>query len=135
MKNKTLLIIKPDIVKKKSIGKIITFLEDHNIKIINLKMFDFSKTIADKFYNEHKNKPFYNELIDFIISGSVVILILGGVDIINKTRDIIGHTDPQKAKNATIRKYFATDLTQNAVHASDSFESFVREYKIVFDEE
>jgi len=132
MKNKTLLIIKPDIIKKKCIGSIISFLEKKNINIIDIKMMKFSETMAKNFYIEHKDKKFYQELIDFIVSDYIVVLILEGVDIINKIREIIGNTNPEKAKDNTIRKRFATDLTKNAVHASDKFESFVREYNIIF---
>jgi len=132
MKNKTLLLIKPDIVKKKLVGSIISFLEKECIDIINIRMIKFSKSMAEDFYSEHKDKKFYNELVEFIISDYVVVLILKGDDIINKTRSLIGNTNYLNAEANTIRKQFATSLTQNAVHASDKFDSFLREYKILF---
>ena len=132
IQNQTLLIIKPDIVKKNLIGEIINILEKENIKIKNIKMFKLNKNNAQIFYDEHKNKKFYNELVDFMISGSIVALILEGTNIIIKTRKLIGNTDFKKAENGTIRKNFATSLTKNAVHASDSYESFKKEKIIIF---
>lgn len=130
--HKTLLIIKPDAVLKKNIGNIISMLEI-NFSLVSIHTFNFTENIAKEFYIEHKGKPFYLELVNFIISGLVVVIILGGDNnIITNTRMLVGCTDFQKADKDTIRYKFAESLTKNAVHASDSFNSFLREYKLIF---
>ena len=133
MIEETILIIKPDIIKKKYIGKILNILERKNIQIKYLKMIKLDYNTAREFYLEHEKKNFFNELINFIISEKIVILILEGNNIINKIRNLIGNTDLTKAKKNTIRKKFATNLTENAVHASDSKNSFLKEKKILFE--
>lgn len=132
MKNITLLIIKPDAVKKKYIGKIISMIEEKNILIKKMKLFTLTKNEAEDLYTEHKNKPFYLELINFILSGPVVALLLEEENIITKLRELIGHTDYKKATIGTIRHAFASSLTENAVHASDKEESALREINIIF---
>lgn len=135
MKNKTLLIIKPDAVKKKYIGKIIDMIEEKNIIITQIKMLTFTKKLAEDFYIEHKNKKFYIELINFITSGPSVALVLEETDIIQKTRNLIGNTDYKKADIGTIRYRFASSLTENAVHASDKQTSVDREINLLFKNE
>lgn len=130
--NQTLLIIKPNAVKKNVSGEIISIIENNNIKIINIKMLQLNENEAKIFYKEHDKKPFYQELITFITSGSIIALILKGDNVISKVRDLIGHTDFKKAKKGTIREKFADSLTENAVHASDSFNSFSKEKDIIF---
>lgn len=128
----TLLLIKPDSVEDKNVGRIIDIIEKKNIKIVYLNMLNLDKKTAKNFYYEHSEKNFYDELVDFITSGPVVFLILEDIDVINKIRLIIGHTDFKKAEDGTIRKLFGKSLTKNAVHASDSFSSFEREKNILF---
>lgn len=132
MFEETLLIIKPDAVKKKVVGKIISILEDANIDIIRIKKILLDKKDVEYFYFEHKNKSFYTDLVNFMLSGPVVALLLRDVCVISKIRKLIGHTNYEFAENGTIRKLFACSLTENAVHASDSYESFLRESKIIF---
>lgn len=132
MIEKTLLIIKPDAVKNKVVGKIITILENNNIDIIKIKKILLNKIDVELFYLEHKDKPFYLELVNFMISDSVVVLILKDYDVIAKIRKLVGHTNFKLAEIGTIRNMFGSSLTQNAVHASDSYESFLRESKILF---
>lgn len=132
MIEKTLLIIKPDAVKNKVVGKIITILEDNNIDIINIKKVVLDRVDAELFYLEHKSKPFYFELVNFMTSGPIVVLILKDYDVIVKVRKLIGHTNFNLAEVGTIRNMFASSLTENAVHASDSYASFLRESKILF---
>lgn len=132
MKNTTLLIIKPDAVKKKYIGKIISMLEEKNMIIKEIKLLTLTKNEAEDLYIEHQNKPFYLDLINFILSGPVVALILEEQNIITKLRELIGHTDYKKAAAGTIRHLFASSLTENAVHASDKQESAIREINILF---
>lgn len=133
MIEETILIIKPDIIKKKYIGKILNILERKNIQIKYLQMIKLDYNTAKEFYSEHKQKTFFNELITFIISEKIVVLILEGKNIISRIRNLIGDTDLKKAKKNTIRKKFATNLTENAVHASDSKNSFLKEKKILFE--
>lgn len=128
---KTLLIIKPDITKKKLIGKIISQLEENNLLIENIFTLKLKKEDAEEFYNDHIKKKFFNELIDFIISDKVVAIILSGENIISKIRTIIGDTNFKNAEKNTIRANFATSLTENAVHASDSKNSADKEIKII----
>jgi len=133
MFEETLLIIKPDAVKHKVVGKIISIIEDNNIDIIKIKKIILNRKNVEIFYFEHKSKPFYGELIDFMLSGPVVALILKDILVINKVRKLIGNTNYKLAEIGTIRHIFAKSLTENAVHASDSYESFLRESKIIFD--
>lgn len=132
MLEKTILIIKPDSVSKKIVGKIIDILERNSFNIINISMMTLSKDDVEIFYFEHKNKPFYEELVRFMISGAVVVLVLEGINVVSKLRDVVGHTDYKLASNGTIRNMFGSNLTENAVHASDSYNSFFREYSILF---
>ncbi len=126
---RTLLIIKPDAVKKRVIGKIISMLEEHfDIKGIRMKKLTLDE--AKRFYKVHKGKDFYEGLCEFMASGPSVGVLLEGEDVIKELRDFIGSTDPKKAKNGTIRALFGTDVRQNAVHASDSPAS--AEYEIPF---
>jgi len=128
----TLIIIKPDAVKKNVIGNILSRFESNNLKIKELKMMMLSKDKAEEFYFPHKDKPFFNELITFITSDKIVAAILECNDAIRQVRELIGSTNPKDAKPNTIRRDFGTNFTQNAIHASDSYESFIREVKIIF---
>lgn len=128
----TLIILKPDAVSRNAIGKILTKFESNGFKIKELKMMRLSKEKAQEFYSIHKDKPFFNELLEFITSGPIVAAIIEGENAIERTRDLIGNTNPEKAKKGTIRREFGTNITKNAIHASDSHESFIRETKIIF---
>ncbi len=132
MFEETLLIIKPDAVKNKVVGKMLSILEDNNIDIIMIKKILLDRKDVENFYFEHKNKPFYKELVDFMSSGPIVALILRDHFVVSKVRKLIGHTNHKLAENGTIRSIFASSLTENAVHASDSNESFLRESKLIF---
>ncbi|MGB9622004.1 MAG: nucleoside-diphosphate kinase [Brevinematia bacterium] len=129
---KTLFIIKPDAVAKKKVGKIISIIEESGIEILAMKMTKLTVSEAEEFYKEHKGKDFFQRLIEFMISGPIVVMVLGGENIIHRVRDIIGDTDPRKAKEGTIRKLFGEDLPRNAVHASDSIASSQREIGFFF---
>ncbi|MGC8870176.1 MAG: nucleoside-diphosphate kinase [Brevinematia bacterium] len=129
---KTLFIIKPDAVAKKKIGKIISIIEESGIEILAMKMTKLTVSEAEEFYKEHKGKDFFQRLIEFMISGPIVVMVLSGENIIHRVRDIIGDTDPRKAKEGTIRKLFGEDLPRNAVHASDSIASSQREIGFFF---
>lgn len=131
---KTLLMIKPDAVKKKIIGKIINMLEENGFEITGIKMKRFSREEAERFYEVHREKPFFNELIDFITSDNVVGIRIEGENIVERVRDFIGATDPKKAKEGTIRNLFGESITKNAVHASDSIENAIKELKFFFED-
>lgn len=119
----TLSIIKPDAVKNHHIGEIISRFEKNNLKVSALKMVQLDKKQAGEFYGVHKDRPFYGELVEFMSSGPVVIMVLEGDDAVSKNRELMGATDPAKAASNTIRKDFAESLGKNAVHGSDSLEN------------
>jgi nucleoside-diphosphate kinase len=132
--SRTLILIKPDAVKKNAIGAILKRFEDEGFTIKMLKMLRLSKEDAKEFYSVHSSKPFFNELVDFITSGPIVAAVIEGnsEDTIARVRSIIGATDPRKAEKGTIRYMYGTNITENAVHASDSLDSFLREVKVIF---
>ena len=132
---KSLVLIKPDAVRKKLIGKIISIYEENNLKVVALKMEKITEDFASKHYKEHIGKDFYNLLLNFITSGPLCALILEGHNAIEKIREINGNTDPNKAKKKSIRRMYARNKTENCVHASDSLESAKREIRLWFGEE
>ncbi len=132
MLQRTLGIIKPDAVKKNVIGKIISIIEENNIKIVGLKMVTMTRKQAEGFYYVHKEKPFFNSLIDFMTSGPVVLMLLEGDEVISKWRKLMGATNPENADEGTIRKLFATDIEKNAVHGSDAVETAEFETRYFF---
>ena len=129
---RTLSIIKPDAVAKNVIGEIISRFEKNNLKIIAAKLITLSAADAGGFYAEHKGKPFYDDLIEFMTSGPVFIQVLEGEDAISKNRELMGNTDPSKADPGTIRADFAQTIDANAVHGSDSEISAEREIAFFF---
>ena len=132
---RTLSIIKPDAVEKNQIGNILARFEKAGLKIIAAKMCHLSKKQAEEFYAVHKEKPFFDELIEYIISGPIMIQVLEGENAIKKNRKLMGATDPAKADEGTIRKDFADSLTRNAVHGSDSLETAKTEIAYFFKNE
>ena len=131
---RSLVLIKPDAVERNLIGRIITCYENNGLKIVALKMGKASKEVAEKHYAEHKEKVFYNELINFITRSPLCAMIIEGENAIEKIRNINGSANPSEAKYGTIRKAFASNKTENCVHASDSLESAKREISIWFPE-
>lgn len=131
---RTLSIIKPDAVGNNVIGKILQRFEDNNLKIVASKMMHLSKEKAEGFYAIHKDKPFFEKLVNFMISGPVIVQVLEGDNAISKNREIMGSTNPEEAKNGTIRKDFAKSIDENAVHGSDAVETANIEIKYFFDE-
>ncbi|MFA4924815.1 MAG: nucleoside-diphosphate kinase [Ignavibacteriaceae bacterium] len=123
MTNKTFAMIKPDAVKKNLIGQIITKFTEAGFKIKAMKMTRLTKESAQGFYEVHKDKPFYNGLVEFIISGPVVALALEKENAVADFRKLIGATDPAEAEAGTIRKLYADSKSENAVHGSDSDEN------------
>ena len=131
---RTLSIIKPDAVGNNVIGKILQRFEDNNLKIVASKMMHLSKEKAEGFYAIHKDKPFFEKLVNFMISGPLIVQVLEGDNAILKNREIMGATNPDEAKNGTIRKDFARSIDENAVHGSDAVETANIEIKYFFDD-
>ena len=127
----TLCIIKPDAVKNGFEDKINEKIISSGLKIIQSKKTLLTEEIASDFYKEHAHKPFFNELVEFITSGEVVVQILEGEDAIKSYRSLMGSTNPEEAQEGTLRKLFAESLSKNAVHGSDSPESAAREIDIM----
>ncbi len=120
---KTLSIIKPDAMKLKYSGKIIDFIEDKGFTIIAQKKIVLTKSQAQSFYTVHKDRPFFNELVDFMISGPILVQIIEAQNAVSFYREIMGSTNPDEAEEGTIRKLYGTDIQCNAVHGSDSMEN------------
>ncbi len=120
MEEKTLAIIKPDVVKKKLTGKIIQRIEEENFRISGLKMLHLSKEEAKGFYIVHEDKPFYESLTDFMSSGRIVVMVLERENAIAHWREVMGVTDPALAEPGTLRRMFGFSIERNAVHGSDS---------------
>ena len=128
----TLSIIKPDATKRNLTGKINSKLEESGLKIIAQKRILLSKTQAEDFYKVHKERPFYNDLVKFMISGPVVVQVLEGENAVSKNREVMGATNPAEAEDGTIRKEFAVSLEANSVHGSDSLENAKIEISFFF---
>ncbi|MBO1530224.1 nucleoside-diphosphate kinase [Psychrobacter sp. F1192] len=132
---RTLSIIKPDAVAGNNIGAIYSRFEDAGLKIVAAKMLHLDDEKAGGFYAEHKERPFYNDLVSFMTSGPVVVSVLEGENAIAKHREIMGATNPADAAEGTIRADFASSIDENAVHGSDSAESASREISYFFNED
>lgn len=129
---RTLSIIKPDAVAKNVIGEIIARFEQAGLTIVAAKMIHLSKEQAEGFYAEHKERPFFPALVEFMTSGPVVVQVLEGEGAVLKNRELMGATNPQEAEAGTIRSDFAQSIDANAVHGSDSTESAAREVAYFF---
>ena len=129
---RTLSIIKPNAVKKQVIGEIETRISKAKLKIIAMKMIMLTKSQAEGFYAEHQDKLFFDKLVNFMISGPIVVQVLEGEDAINQYRQLMGVTDLSKAEQGTLRADFADNTTENAVHGSDSISSAEREIAYFF---
>jgi len=130
---KTFSIIKPNAVKKNVIGKIITKFEEKGLLIAAAKFTKLTREKAEGFYIEHKDRPFFNSLVQFMTSGPVLLMCLEGENAVEKNREIMGATDPAKAAEGTLRKLFAESIEANAVHGSDSMKSAERELAYFFE--
>ena len=128
----TLSIIKPDAVKKNVIGKIISRFEENGLRIAAAKKVQLSRHEAQEFYAVHKERPFYNDLVDFMVSGPVVVMVLEGNNAVAKNRELMGATNPKEAAPGTIRADFADSIDANAVHGSDSKENAAIEIAFFF---
>ncbi len=130
---KTFFMIKPDGVKRNLIGEVVSRVEKEGFVITKMKMMGISDDLAKKHYAEHSEKPFFNDLVDFITSGPVVAMEVEGEDAVSEIRRIMGATNPAEAEPGTIRADLATKLEENVVHGSDSEESAERELSLFFE--
>mgnify|MGYP001183872109 FL=1 len=119
----TLSIIKPDAVERNLDGKIKSFFEKNNLKIIKSKKVKISKEEASEFYKVHQTKPFYGELCNYLSSGPIIVMILEGENAVSRNRQLMGATDPAKAEEGTLRKMYGLSIDKNSVHGSDSVEN------------
>ncbi|MFM8454376.1 MAG: nucleoside-diphosphate kinase [Gammaproteobacteria bacterium] len=129
---RTLSIIKPDAVAKNCIGAILSRFEQQGLRVIAARMMQLSKEQAEKFYEVHKARPFFNDLVKFMISGPVLVSVLEGSNAVFKNRDIMGATNPKEAAPGTIRSDFADSIDANAVHGSDASETAALEIQFFF---
>ncbi len=128
----TFAMIKPDAVKEKNTGRILTLIEDSGFDILRMHKVMLTKEGAERFYAVHKDKPFFNELIEFVTSGPVLIMVLEKDNAITEWRKLMGATDPAKADEGTIRSLYAESIGKNAVHGSDSKETAQEELSLFF---
>ncbi|MEJ2060523.1 MAG: nucleoside-diphosphate kinase [Gammaproteobacteria bacterium] len=132
---RTLSIIKPDAVAKNVIGKIYTRFEEAGLRIVAARMMHLSREQAEGFYAVHKERPFFNDLVEFMISGPVMVQVLEGENAIAANREIMGATNPKEAAPGTIRADFAVSIDENAVHGSDGAETATQEIAYFFPED
>lgn len=128
----TLSIIKPDAVGQNQIGNIIEYFEREGLNVVAAKMMHLTKDEAKAFYAVHKERPFYQELVEFMTSGPVLVMVLQGDNAVVRNRQIMGATDPSKAEPGTVRADFATSIERNAVHGSDSLQTAKSEIGFFF---
>ena len=129
---RTLSIIKPDAVKKNVVGKIINRFESNGLRVVAMRKIRLSRCDAKAFYAVHSERPFFNDLVDFMVSGPVVVMVLEGDDAVAKNRELMGATNPKEAEKGTIRADFAESIDANAVHGSDSLENAAIEIDFFF---
>ncbi len=132
---RTLAMIKPDAMRKRVAGRILDIIEREGFDIIAMKLLHLKPEQARRFYAVHKDKPFYEELVEYVTSGKIIVMTLEGENAIPRWRSVMGETDPAKADEGTIRKMFGTSLTANACHGSDSPENAEIEIRILFDDD
>ena len=132
MSERTLSIIKPDVTERKLVGEVISLIEASGLEIYAMRLVTLTRTEAEKFYAVHESRPFFSGLVDFMISGPVVVSVLQGDDAIVRYRELMGATDPAKAKDGTIRKAVGLDIERNSVHGSDAPETAMDEIAFFF---
>lgn len=132
---RTFVMLKPDAVKRRLIGELIKRIEAKNLNIVAMKMIRIDRKLAETHYSEHREKPFFKDLVDFVTSGPAVAMIVEGPNAISVMRTMMGATNPFNAAPGTIRGDFGLDLTQNLIHGSDSPQSAQRELALFFPEE
>lgn len=132
MRERTLSIIKPDAVKKNVIGQIIARFEQAKLQVVAAKMLHLSKDQAESFYKVHQDRPFFRDLVNFMVSGPIFVQVLEGDNAVAKNRELMGATNPKEAAPGTIRADFADSIDANAVHGSDSLENAKEEIRFFF---
>ena len=132
---KTLSIIKPDATKRNLTGLINAKFEKAGLKIIAQKRLQLTRSMAEKFYEVHKDRPFYNDLVEFMISGPVVVQVLHGENAVKLNRNVMGATNPKNAENGTIRSIHGLNIQENSVHGSDSDENAEKEINFFFNQD
>lgn len=132
---RTLLIIKPDAMERNLIGRILAQIEAEGFRIIEARTHKFTRQEAETFYAEHKERPFFGDLVGYMTSGPAMLVCLAREDAIKHLRTVVGSTNPDEAASGTVRKRFGVDKQRNSVHASDSPESAVRELSLLFDKD
>ncbi len=128
----TLGIVKPDGVRRKLVGTVISRIERAGLELRGLKVVQLDRERAEQFYDMHRDKPFFRSLVEFMTSGPVVLMVIGGHRAIDRWRDLMGATDPARARYGTVRREFGTSIERNVVHGSDSPESARREVSFFF---
>lgn len=131
-RERTFVMVKPDGVRRRLVGEIISRFEKKGLVLLNLKLLSLSREEAEELYRIHQEKPFFEPLVKYVTSGPVVVMILEGEGAVKVVRSLVGSTDPQEALPGTIRGDFALTIEENIVHASDSTESYERESAIFF---
>ncbi len=132
---RSLALIKPDVMHTGLGGAIISRLEKEGLKLVAIKMVHLDKALAQKHYTVHKDKPFFDDLVNFITSAPIIAMVFQGDSAVERIRKLMGATDPTKAEPGTIRADFGTDIQRNAIHGSDSVEAAEREIKLFFSED
>ena len=132
---RTLSIIKPDATKRNITGKIISFFEDADLKIVAQKRIQLDKIQAEEFYSIHADKPFFQDLVRYMTSEPIIVQVLEGENAISRNREIMGATNPEEADEGTIRKSHALNVQENSVHGSDSYENAEKEIAFFFNSE
>ena len=132
---RSLVLIKPDAMQRGLAGTIITRLEGQGLKLVALKMLHMDKVLAEQHYAIHKDKPFFNDLVDYISSAPIIATVFEGEGVVELIRKTMGATDPAKAEAGTIRGDFGLDIGRNSVHGSDSVETAEKEIKLFFSED
>ena len=130
--DKTFSIIKPDATKRNITGSINKVIEENNLRIIAQKRIKLSNNQAEDFYNVHKERPFFRDLVEFMTSEPVIVQVLSGINAVEAYRSIMGATNPENAEEGTIRKLFALNVQENSVHGSDSPENASKEINFFF---
>lgn len=130
---RTLVFLKPESVTRRKVGQIISRIEETDLVIVAAKMLLMTRPQAERFYEIHKDKKFYDELVSHVTSGPILAMVLEGPNAVSTTRSLIGATNPIEATPGTIRRDFGFSTTENAIHASDSVENAIRESRIIFE--
>ncbi len=129
---RTLLMIKPDATSRNLIGRILAMVEENGFRIVAIRSKHFSREEAERFYEVHRDKPFFNDLVNYITGGMVVGVMLERENAVEKLRELVGATNPKEARLGTIRAVYGESIERNAVHASDSYENAQRELSFFF---